>query len=135
MRSSEKPSTKQKFDQHPFLLSVDQVVRHLQTSLEVGLSCAQAQNVLRKHGPNKLDGEGSVRWYSVLLKQVSNAMILVRTHNLFFFACYGKAEEMCYLSPCMEFENWSTSWVDVLSDPPSSEGKVYCADIKYRCSS
>ena len=35
------------------------------------------QEAQRKYGPNKLEGEGRVRWYSVLLKQISNAMILV----------------------------------------------------------
>jgi len=66
------------FSKHPFQLSVKEVSDVLQTSQESGLSSSQANDNKTKYGENKLEGEGGVKWYAVLLKQVSNAMILVR---------------------------------------------------------
>jgi len=65
------------FSKHPFQLSVKEVADSLQTSQESGLSSSQANENKTKYGENKLEGEGGVKWYAVLLKQVSNAMILV----------------------------------------------------------
>ena len=67
----------QDFTKHPFLLSVNEVVSHLNTTKESGLSKSQAQQYVQKYGENKLEGEAETRWYSILLKQISNAMILV----------------------------------------------------------
>lgn len=72
------PLTKQEYSRHPFLLSVDSILDHLTSNRETGLSLVKAQEGQRNYGPNKLKGEGKVQWYSVLLKQISNAMILVR---------------------------------------------------------
>jgi len=65
------------FSKHPFQLSVKEVADFLTTSQESGLSSSQANENKTKYGENKLEGEGGVKWYAVLLKQVSNAMILV----------------------------------------------------------
>jgi Na+-exporting ATPase len=73
-----KPSQK-----HPFLLSIEDVVQQLNTSIESGLSAAKVQEIQRNHPPNELEGGGGVPWYKVLLKQCSNAMILVRWHICF----------------------------------------------------
>jgi hypothetical protein len=54
------------------------LVAELATNVETGLTKLQAQTGLRDYGENKLRGEGVVKWYNVLLKQCSNAMILVR---------------------------------------------------------
>lgn len=67
----------QSYSKHPFLLSTDEVVEHLETNLELGLTSAQVQQYQAKYGPNKLDGDGGVSWYAILGKQISNAMILV----------------------------------------------------------
>lgn len=64
---------------HPFTSSSKDVLDHLKTDDQTGLDRAQAQEAQRTYGPNKLEGEGGVQWYRVLLKQVSNAMILVST--------------------------------------------------------
>ena len=67
----------QNYSKQPFLLSVDEILSHLETKKESGLNSSQVQQNRQKYGDNKLDGEGEVSWYSILLKQVSNAMVLV----------------------------------------------------------
>jgi Na+-exporting ATPase len=67
----------QNYTKQPFLLTVEELTTHLNTRTESGLSKLQAQQNIEKYGENKLDGEGAIKWYSILLKQVSNAMILV----------------------------------------------------------
>ena len=67
----------QNYTKQPFLLSVDEVVQYLETNQDAGLSSARVQQNRQKYGENKLEGEGAVKWYSLLAKQVSNAMVLV----------------------------------------------------------
>ena len=69
--------TQQEYSRHPFLLPLAELYQQLGTDRDTGLSKLQAQYSQQKYGPNKLEGEGGVQWYRVLLKQVSNAMILV----------------------------------------------------------
>lgn len=76
-RSEPKKSVEQAFQQHPFLLPIDQIVADLRTNTNSGLTAVQAQENKASYGENKLRGEGGVQWYSVLFKQISNAMILV----------------------------------------------------------
>ncbi|KAH0349271.1 Na(+)/Li(+)-exporting P-type ATPase, partial [Aureobasidium melanogenum] len=54
-----------------------EVIRRLQTNADKGLS--EHDCVLRreKHGHNKLESSGSVTWYKILLRQVSNSLTLV----------------------------------------------------------
>ena len=65
------------YPEQPFLLSVDELVHYLQTNQDAGLSNARVQQYREKYGENKLKGEGAVKWYSLLIKQISNAMVLV----------------------------------------------------------
>ncbi|KAK5058699.1 hypothetical protein LTR84_010963 [Exophiala bonariae] len=67
----------QNYTKQPFLLSVDETVNEAQTNLDSGLKSAQVQEKQQKYGPNSLQGDGGVSWYSILGKQISNAMILV----------------------------------------------------------
>lgn len=67
----------QSYPQEPFLLSVDDLTSHLNTSVDSGLSNLVAQQNQQKYGENRLDGEDGVHWYAILMKQISNAMILV----------------------------------------------------------
>ncbi|EXJ88478.1 potassium/sodium efflux P-type ATPase, fungal-type [Capronia coronata CBS 617.96] len=67
----------QSYPKHPFLLPTDEIVSHLETNLDLGLTSAQVQQYQPKYGPNKLDSDGGVSWYAILGKQISNAMILV----------------------------------------------------------
>ncbi|KAL8825634.1 MAG: hypothetical protein Q9170_007715, partial [Blastenia crenularia] len=77
MFSSSTGYTSQEYPKHPFTLPSEDVLNHLQTNDQTGLDLLKAQEAQRKYGPNKLEGEGGVQWYNVLLKQISNAMILV----------------------------------------------------------
>lgn len=72
---------RQLYSRHPFLLSIDDILDHLGTSVESGLSQLKAQQSQHDYGPNKLKGEGNILWYSILAKQISNAMILVCFHD------------------------------------------------------
>ncbi|KAL8932589.1 MAG: hypothetical protein Q9216_006768, partial [Gyalolechia sp. 2 TL-2023] len=77
MFSSSAGYTAQEYPKHPFTLSNEEVLNHVQTNDQTGLDPLKAQELQSIYGPNKLEGEGAVQWYRVLLKQVSNAMILV----------------------------------------------------------
>ncbi len=67
----------QNYSKQPFLLSVDEIANHIQTRTDSGLFSAQAKQYQEKYGENHLEGDGGVAWYSILGKQISNAMILV----------------------------------------------------------
>lgn len=75
--SNQKPS-EQLYPRHPFLLPLDEITERLGTNIETGLSRLKVQQSQHNYGPNRLKGEGAIRWYSILAKQISNAMILVR---------------------------------------------------------
>ena len=77
MGAPTKKPTGQLYPRHPFLLPIDRIVEQLGTNVETGLSRLKAQQSQRDYGPNKLKGEGAIQWYSILAKQISNAMILV----------------------------------------------------------
>ncbi|KAB2580820.1 putative potassium sodium efflux p-type atpase protein [Lasiodiplodia theobromae] len=77
MGSGKGSEVRQEYPKHPFQLSIDQLKEHLGVHPEQGLSASEATQKRSQYGENKLMGEGGVKWYSVLLKQVSNAMILV----------------------------------------------------------
>lgn len=75
---SGKDAVKQEYERHPFLLSIDELVPLLGTNLETGLTEAKVQENQQKYGANRLSSEGGAKWYALLLKQIANAMILVR---------------------------------------------------------
>ncbi|KAM3074269.1 potassium/sodium eff [Clarireedia jacksonii] len=62
---------------HAFLLSNEDVASQLNTNLDRGLTASQARAIQAAHPPNELNTGGSISWYKILLKQISNAMILV----------------------------------------------------------
>ncbi|KAK2788041.1 Na+ ATPase [Emmonsiellopsis sp. PD_33] len=70
-------NAKQVYERHPFLCSVDELASLLHTNNETGLSDAKIPELQGRYGPNRLEGEGGVKWYTLLGKQISNAMILV----------------------------------------------------------
>ncbi|OJD23654.1 potassium/sodium efflux P-type ATPase, fungal-type [Blastomyces percursus] len=72
-----KEHAKQEYEKHPFLLSIDEVTQILNTNTETGLSDVNVVKLQEEYGPNRLHGEGAARWYTLLGKQISNAMILV----------------------------------------------------------
>ncbi|OAA58424.1 potassium/sodium efflux P-type ATPase [Niveomyces insectorum RCEF 264] len=65
------------FEIHPFLLSVDDVAKQLQTDVEKGLTDLQVKQRQEAYGRNELEVEEPTPWYSILVKQFCNAMILV----------------------------------------------------------
>jgi Na+-exporting ATPase len=67
------PATKH----HPFLLSVHDVAQQLNTNIETGLTARQVSSLQDQCPPNELEDEGGFAWYKILVKQISNAMILV----------------------------------------------------------
>ncbi|CZR53360.1 related to Ca2+-transporting ATPase [Phialocephala subalpina] len=64
-------------DRHPFLLPVKNVAQQLSTNIETGLSKRQVADLQKDHPPNELEGGDGIAWYKILIKQCSNAMILV----------------------------------------------------------
>ncbi|KAL1891022.1 potassium/sodium eff [Sporothrix stenoceras] len=65
------------FTQHPFLLSVQDVAKQLETDIDKGLTAVQVQQRQAKYGPNELEVQEPTPWYSILIKQFCNAMIIV----------------------------------------------------------
>ncbi|KAH6648429.1 P-type Na+-ATPase [Truncatella angustata] len=65
------------FERHPFLLSVQDVATSLETDVERGLTSAQVAQFQGKYPPNELDVGGAIPWYTIFLRQLFNAMILV----------------------------------------------------------
>lgn len=65
------------FSKHPFLLTIDETVQALGTDVEKGLTSTQVAQFQQKYPKNELDVGGTVPWYSIMTKQVLNAMIIV----------------------------------------------------------
>ncbi|ORY98377.1 hypothetical protein BCR41DRAFT_364239 [Lobosporangium transversale] len=59
--------------------TVDKVAAHLKTSVVEGLSSEEADARLKTYGANELEGNGGVKWYKVLLRQVANVLVAVLT--------------------------------------------------------
>jgi P-type Na+/K+ transporter len=85
MGTSKGSGTLQQYEKHPFQLPIEDLVSHLGgIDLDHGLSPNQISELRSKYGENKLEGEGGVKWYAVLFKQISNAMILVSISSVTF---------------------------------------------------
>lgn len=69
------------FDRHPFLLTSVEVAAALNTDIENGLTSEQVAELQQKYPRNELQVEGGVPWHTILLKQMFNAMILVRSRS------------------------------------------------------
>ena len=77
MSSDKSQSSGLQYAAHPFKLPIEEVKSFLQADVSNGLTEAAAESAKAKYGENKASGQAEIKWYSVLLKQVSNAMILV----------------------------------------------------------
>ena len=65
------------FPKHPFLLTIEETAQALGTSIDKGLTSTQVAELQQKYPKNELDVGGTIPWYSILTKQVLNAMIIV----------------------------------------------------------
>ena len=72
------------FQQHPYLLTVDDTASALSTSVDTGLTEERAVQKQAQYGPNELDVGGGVPWYKILAKQLFNAMNIVSKAFLSF---------------------------------------------------
>jgi magnesium-transporting ATPase (P-type) len=59
-------------------LPYEVVIKELGTGLDEGLSPEEASRRLQEYGPNKLDEGEGVSVIKILVRQVANAMMLVR---------------------------------------------------------
>lgn len=65
------------FDRHPFLLAPNDVAAALKTDVDKGLNTAQVAQLQQEYPRNELDIGGAIPWYTIFIKQLFNAMILV----------------------------------------------------------
>ncbi|KAI3399684.1 hypothetical protein diail_6033 [Diaporthe ilicicola] len=65
------------FDRHPFLLAPNEVAAALKTDVDKGLRSAQIAQLQQQYPLNELDLGGAIPWYTIFIKQLFNAMILV----------------------------------------------------------
>ncbi|KAK3318016.1 hypothetical protein B0H66DRAFT_221479 [Apodospora peruviana] len=71
------PTKTPPFPKHPFLLPISEVEGALETNVDNGLTSAQIPQLQQKYGPNELDVGGAISWYTIFIRQLANAMILV----------------------------------------------------------
>jgi Na+-exporting ATPase len=62
----------------PHTLSIDQIASEIGANLIDGLSAAEAQARLDTYGPNELDDDPGVSPVKILIRQLANAMTLVK---------------------------------------------------------
>ncbi|KAB5554964.1 hypothetical protein GE09DRAFT_1000208 [Coniochaeta sp. 2T2.1] len=65
------------FNKHPFLLPSSDVADQLGTNTEKGLSSTQVTELSQKYPKNELDIGAGIQWYTIFIRQLCNAMILV----------------------------------------------------------
>ncbi|GFP56005.1 calcium-transporting ATPase 3 [Trichoderma asperellum] len=65
------------FSKHPFLLTVKETEEALGTNVDRGLTSEQVPSLQSRYPKNELDVGETIPWYSILAKQILNAMIIV----------------------------------------------------------
>jgi magnesium-transporting ATPase (P-type) len=63
-------------------LSCNQLIRELEANPQYGLKCDDAASRLLEYGRNELDVRHSVQPFRILLRQISNAMMMVSKAHL-----------------------------------------------------
>lgn len=74
----------QPLSQPAYCLSPEDVLKELSTNAEEGLSSSEAKRRLDEHGQNELEGGESVSFAKIVIRQIANAMMLVRFLALLF---------------------------------------------------
>jgi magnesium-transporting ATPase (P-type) len=72
-----KQRTEKSTNRHPFLLAVEDVAHQFGTNIETGLTANQVAELQKEHPSNELESGEGISWHKILIKQLSNAMILV----------------------------------------------------------
>ncbi|KAG0295986.1 Na+ ATPase [Linnemannia gamsii] len=57
--------------------TVDQTAEHYSTNTLEGLTSQEADDRLKIYGINELQGNGGVKWYKVLWRQIANALVVI----------------------------------------------------------
>jgi len=57
--------------------TVDQVADFYSTNTLEGLTSQEAASRLKIYGANELQGDGGVKWYKVLWRQIANALVVI----------------------------------------------------------
>lgn len=76
------------FPKHPFLLTVKETEEALGTNVDRGLTSEQVLGLQSTYPKNELDVGETIPWYSILAKQIFNAMIIVSRFFLIPFLLY-----------------------------------------------
>lgn len=75
------------FPKHPFLLTVKETEEALGTNVDRGLTSEQVSGLQSRYPKNELDVGETIPWYSILAKQIFNAMIIV-SRLLLCISCF-----------------------------------------------
>lgn len=70
-------SSNYRTDDHPFLLSTEEVARQLGTDVTSGLIENRVKEIQVDHPPNEFQTSDGISWWKILFKQCSNAMMFV----------------------------------------------------------
>ena len=73
-----KTDTAQPLSQPAHALSYTAILQELSVNSEEGLTTADAKNRLSQYGPNQLEGGEGVSLIKIVIRQIANAMMLVR---------------------------------------------------------
>lgn len=65
------------YSKHPFLLTAEEAARALGTDLNKGLTSQQVAEAQQKYPKNEFEVAKAIPWYTILSKQLFNAMVLV----------------------------------------------------------
>ena len=57
--------------------TVDQIAQHFSTNTLEGLTSQEAANRLKIYGINELQGNGGIKWYKVLWRQIANTLVVI----------------------------------------------------------
>jgi len=77
------------YPRHPYLSPVQDVFKTLESDPDRGLSSAQVAQLQEKYPPNELDVGGAIPWYTIFLRQLFNAMIIVGQRPVPLLAAAG----------------------------------------------
>lgn len=85
------------FPRHPFLLSVREVEQAVGTDVDKGLTSSRAAELQQQYPPNELDVGGGIAWYTIFIRQLCNAMILVRSPLPFSHSLPSHSSSLAFL--------------------------------------